>query len=125
MNSKTRNISRQAAFLKAFTFVEVLITLAVLGISLLALSRLQLININMHNHAQLSSHATFIANEKLFELTSTNQLQRTQQSGIEERLGTKFHWTTRIEDASMPEFREFGIERIKSVTAQVEYDQGD
>ena len=52
---------------RAFTFVEVVVALTIVSISLLALLRLHLISIRAVSKAQVKTQAVFLANEKIAE----------------------------------------------------------
>ena len=60
-------ILRENLQTKAFTFIEVIVALTVVSISLLALLRLHLISIRMTETAEITSQAVFLADQKLAE----------------------------------------------------------
>ena len=80
----------------AFTFVEVMLALAVVSVSLMALLRLHLISAHMVDKAQIMTQAVFLADEKIAETLAAEFPKEGIRSGAVEKNGLKLNWKTRV-----------------------------
>ena len=84
---------------RGFTFVEVLIALAVASIGLLGLLRLHLLSTATADAAQATTEAVFVAQAQIAEVLARGFPTQGTTSGAVERNGQTFTWTTDIRDA--------------------------
>ena len=109
---------------KAFTFVEVLVALAIVSISLLALLRLHLISIRMTEAAQIAAQATFLADEKIAEIMAAGHPKERADSGTVQKSGLTLNWQTEVTDLQLPQLDEAGITGLRKVFVDVSWEQG-
>ncbi|MBN1361750.1 MAG: type II secretion system protein [Sedimentisphaerales bacterium] len=109
---------------KAFTFIEVLVALAVAAIGLLSLLRLHLSSMATADVAQAQTQAVFLAQEKLAELSAPDYPQRGTDSGVVERNGLRLAWTTEITDAHSRATGGWPLRGLRQVRCTVAWQQG-
>ncbi len=109
---------------KAFTFVEVIVALTVVSISLLALFRLHLISIRMTETAEITSQAVFLAGQKLAEKLALGYPKEETDSGVVEKNGVPLHWQTEVTDLQSPQLDEANITGLRRVLVDVSWKQG-
>jgi prepilin-type N-terminal cleavage/methylation domain-containing protein len=109
---------------KAFTFIEVIVALTVVSISLLALFRLHLISIRMTETAEITSQAVFLAGQKIAEKLALGYPKEETDSGIVERNGLSLHWQTEVTDLQSPQLDEADITGLRRVLVDVNWKQG-
>jgi type II secretion system protein I len=85
---------------RGFTFVEVLIALAVTSIGLLGLLRLHLLSTATADAAQATTGAVFVAQAQIAEVLAQGFPAQGTTSGAVERNGQTFTWTTEIRNAA-------------------------
>ena len=108
----------------AFTFVEVLIALAIVSISLLALLRLHLTNASMIDHARIMSQAVFLADEKIAETLAAGFPEEGSRSGVVERNGLTMRWKTRVESAPPIPSDAEDVAGLRKVLVDVSWNRG-
>jgi len=108
----------------AFTFIEVLIALVIVSISLLALIRLHLISINMTETAEIKSQAVFLANEKIAETLALGYPEEGTKSGTVEMNALDLHWQTEITDIKPQQLNELDIVGLRRILVDVSWEQG-
>lgn len=86
----------QYRFLTGFTFIEVMVALAIVSISLLVLLKLHLMSIKMLDKADLTCQAVFLAEEKLAETLANGFPKEGTDSGELEKNGVLFNWRTEV-----------------------------
>jgi type II secretion system protein I len=109
---------------KAFTFVEVIIALAIVSISLLALIRLHIISIKMADTAEITSQAVLLADGKIAETLSLGYPKKENKSGIVETNGVALHWKTEVTDLQSPQFNQADISGLREILVDVSWQQG-
>jgi type II secretion system protein I len=109
---------------KAFTFIEVLVALAIVSISLLALLRLHLISIKMNETAEITSQVVFLANEKMAEKLAVGYPDDESDSGTVETNGLPLDWQTEITDLRIPLLDQANITGLRKVLVEVSWKQG-
>ncbi len=87
---------------RGFTFVEVLIALAIASIGLLGLLRLHLLSTATADAAQATTEAVFVAQTQIAEALAREFPKQGTTSGTIERNGQTFTWTTEIRDVARP-----------------------
>jgi type II secretion system protein I len=108
----------------AFTFIEVLIALVIVSISLLALIRLHLISINMTETAQIKSQAVLLANEKIAETLALGYPEEGTKSGTVEMNALGLHWQTQVTDIKPQQLDELDIVGLRRILVDVSWEQG-
>jgi type II secretion system protein I len=109
---------------KAFTFIEVIVALTIVSISLLALLRLHLISIRMTETAEITSQAVFLAGEKIAEKLAMGYPEEESDSGTVEKNGLPLHWQTEITDLQLPLLDQANITGLRKVLVDVSWKQG-
>ena len=109
---------------RAFTFVEVIVALAVVSISLLALLKLNLLSINIADRAQLTSRAVFLAEQKIAEALAKGYPPRGAESGTEQNAGVTLNWHVDIADAALPQLRLSNVRDLRKITVEVGWKSG-
>lgn len=108
----------------AFTFIEVLIALVIVSISLLALIRLHLISINMTETAEIKSQAVLLANEKIAETLALGYPEEGTKSGTVEMNALGLHWQTQVTDIEAHQLGELDIEGLRRILVDISWEQG-
>jgi hypothetical protein len=111
-------------FLTAFSFVEVLIALAVVSIFLLALLKLHLISVKMTDVAEVTSKAVLLANEKIAENLAAGFPKQGTDSGSIEYSALKLNWRTEVTDLHLPPLDRAGIKGLRKVLVDVSWPYG-
>jgi len=109
---------------KAFTFIEVIIALTIVSISMLALLRLHLISIRMIETAEITSQAIFLADEKIAETLAAGYPKVESNCGTVERNGLTLNWQTQVIDVGLPQLSRVDITGLRSVLVDVSCKQG-
>lgn len=112
------------AHIKGFTFVEVMVALAIVSISLLTLLRLHLISIRMVDSAQVTSQAVFLAEQKIAETLADGYPKETSNCGTVEQNGALFSWRIEVTDLNRPLLDEADITGLRKIWVDVSYKQG-
>lgn len=107
-----------------FTFIEVMVALAIVSISMLALLRLHLISIRMADNAQKMSQAVFLAEQKIAETLTEGYPKEGSNCGSVEQNGALFNWRTNITDIYAPQLGEAGITGLREILVDVSWKQG-
>ena len=110
--------------MRAFTFVEVVVALAIVSISLLALLRLHLISISMVDKAQITSQAVLLANEKIAETVAAGYPKEGTNSGTMEQNGLTLNWQTEVTDLRLPQLDEVHITGLRKILVDITWKQG-
>ena len=109
----------------AFTFLEVLIALAVAAIAVLGLLRLHLISITTAEAGQATSQAVFLAQEKIAEAVAPGYPRQGTHSGAVERNGLNFAWQTNITNVSSQDVRGLALKNLRRIETRVTWQQGN
>ncbi len=108
----------------AFTFIEVLIALVIVSISLLALIRLHLISIRMIETAEITSQAVLLANEKIAETLALGYPEEGTNSGTVQKNALGLHWQTEVTDIKPHQLGELDIEGLRRILVDISWEQG-
>ena len=108
----------------AFTFVEVLIALAIVSISLLALLRLSILSVRLVENAQTISQAVFLADEKIAETLATGFPEEGVRSGVVEKNGLTMKWETRIENLQSTQSDAGNVAGLRNILVDISWKQG-
>ncbi len=111
--------------IRAFTFVEVMIALIIVSISLMALLRLHLISAHMVDKAQIMTQAVFLADEKIAEMLAADLPEEGIRSGAVEKDGLKLNWRTRVEDLQSFQLDTGKIDGLWRVLVDISWKQGN
>ena len=108
----------------AFTFIEVLIALVIVSISLLGLIRLHLISINMTDAAQIKSQAILLANEKIAETLAADYPEEGTNFGTVNKNNLTLSWQTQVTDLQLPQSDGVNIAGLRKILVDVSWKQG-
>jgi len=120
-NGRT-NIGRER--IRAFTFVEVVVALAIVSISLLTLLRLHIISISMVDKAQITTQAVLLANEKIAETVAAGYPETGTNSGSMEKNGLTLNWQTEVTDLRLPQLDKVNIDGLRKILVDITWKQG-
>jgi type II secretion system protein I len=108
----------------AFTLIEVLTALAIAAIGLLGLARLHLMGLNTARAVQTRTAAIFLAQEKITDACAGGYPRLGTQSGVDERDGTQFEWTTSIEETHPQLTAGRNVQGLREVRTTISWPQG-
>ncbi|UCG48282.1 MAG: prepilin-type N-terminal cleavage/methylation domain-containing protein [Phycisphaerales bacterium] len=108
----------------AFTFVEVMIALAVASISVLALMRLHLISIRAADTSRIQARAVLLAREKIAEKLALGHPAVCTESGTVHENNLPMHWRTSVTDVQSPPLTAGGIAGLRRILVDVTWRQG-
>ena len=120
--SKRTNVMKSRT--AAFTFVEVIIALAIVSISLLALLGLQMTSIRMVRTAEISSRGVLLADEKVAETLAYGYPEQGSNSGTAEINGTALHWQSEVTDMVLGQSNGPDITGLRKIVVNVNWRQG-
>ncbi len=111
---------------KGFTLIEVLVALAITAISLVALLRLLVTNINTMDTASCLSRASLIGNTKLAEIVSGGYPKNGTESGRikYEDNNLVFNWQINITDEKPEKLEKINLHGLRKVSVRVMWNQG-
>jgi len=110
---------------RAFTFVEVIVALAIVSISMLTLLKLHLISVRMTETAETTFQAVFLANEKIAEMLALGCPEEGTYSGTVEKNSLKLNWQTEVTDLQLPQLQQAGITGLRKVLVDVNWKRAD
>lgn len=108
---------------KAFTFLEVLIALAIASIALLGLLRLHLLSLATADAAQAMNQAVFVAQTRIAEASAAGFPREGTTSGTIERNGQQFTWKTEVRDVARPGNGRLILDGLREVSTTVTWKQ--
>ena len=123
-NNENKRAATGGEHKSAFTFIEVLIALVIVSISLLALIRLHLISINMTEAAEIKSQAVLLANEKIAETLALGYPEEGTKSGTVEMNALGLHWQTEVTDIKLHQLNELDIVGLRRILVDISWEQG-
>ncbi len=109
---------------RAFTFIEVLVALVIVSISLLALIRLHIISISMTDTAEITSQAVFLANEKIAETLAAGFPEEGTNSGTVQKNALALHWQTEVTNVEPPQLGGMDFSGLRRILVDVNWKQG-
>lgn len=121
---KNRRMFIREASVEAFTFVEVIMALTIVSISLLGLIRLHIININMTETAEITSRAVLLAEEKIAEILAASYPKQGTNQGTVQKNAFRFNWQTEVTDLQLPQLNQADICGLRTVSVDVSWKQG-
>jgi type II secretion system protein I len=124
MDRKSRPSAMKMTQSRAFTFVEVIVALAIVSISLLGLIRLHLLSIRMVEAAEITSHAVLLAEEKIAETLALGYPKEGTNSGTVEKNALCLHWRTEVTDLQSHQLAEADITALRKICVDVNWKQG-
>jgi general secretion pathway protein I len=98
---------------RGFTFVEVMVALAVVSIALLGLLQLHVLTLRTAASAQAKAQAVLLAQAKMAEISGGNQPGRVGQSGRAEVNGLTYAWRTEMTSAVAAKLHLRGLKRLR------------
>lgn len=108
----------------AFTFVEVIIALTIVAVSLLGLIRLHIISINMAEVAETTSQAVLLAEEKIAETMAEGFPKQGSNCGTVQKNALCFDWQTEVADLRAPKLDQADISELRKISVDVSWKQG-
>ena len=121
---KNRHAKIRGTRKNAFTFIEVLVALVIVAISLVALIRLHLISIRMTETAEITSKAVFLANDKIAEVLALGYPEEGTNSGSVEENTLCLHWRTEVTDIEPSRLGEMDTPGLRRIYVDVSWEQG-
>ena len=115
---------RCATTRSAFTFIEVLVALAIAAIALLGLLRLHLLSIASAQTAQATTEAVLLAQGKIAEASAGGFPEQGAQSGTTEQNGYHFTWQLEISEARPLEMHDLPLKGLRQIQASVSWQHG-
>ena len=109
----------------AFTLIEVLVALVIVGISLVGLIRLNLISIRMTEEAEISSQAVLLANEKIAEELTRGYPEEGTKAGIVEKNALCLNWRTEVTNIGPVHPKASDMTGLRRIYVDVSWEQGD
>jgi type II secretion system protein I len=114
----------RCGFLTGFTFIEVVVALAIVSISLVGLIKLHLISIAMAESAEVTSQAVFLAEQKIAETLALGYPEEGTRSGTVEKNALSLHWRTEVTNLQSPDLAEAEITGLRRINVDVGWKQG-
>jgi len=121
---KNRHAAIRGTRKSAFTFIEVLVALVIVSISLLALIRLHIISISMTDTAEITSQAVFLGNEKIAETVAAGFPEEGTNSGTVQKNALALHWQTEVTDLLPSQLDGMNIAGLRRIFVDVSWKQG-
>ena len=109
---------------RGFTFIEVVMALAIVSIALVALLRLHLVSIRMADTSNVRSQALMLAREKIEEQLAIGFPQTSTNTGIEHINSLELKWRTEVTDAELPAINGIRINDLRKISVNVRWSQG-
>ena len=122
---KNLNVSINATTHRSgFTFIEVIMALAIVSIALVALLQLHLVSIRMADTSRIRSQAILLAREKIDEKLAAGFPQPSTNSGTEYINSLDLKWTTEVTQADPPNINGIRINDLRKISVNVRWNQG-
>ena len=110
-------------WVKGFTFVEVIIALVIVSISMLTLLKLHLKSIKTIDSADITYKAAQLANEKIAEVIAGGHPKPGNKTGTVQIDGRGLKWQRKIIDAYTNEFKRADINGLYEILVDVSWKQ--
>ncbi len=124
MHRKNGHTATKKVTARAFTFVEVIVALAVVSISLLALLRLHMISVTMADAAETTSQGIFLAEGKISEVLALGYPEVGTNSGSAEKNNLRFYWQSEVADLGLQQVDEADITGLRKISVDVSWKEG-
>jgi len=108
---------------RGFTFIEVLVALAVVSIALLTLLRFHLLTIRMADQARVTSQAIFLAEQKIAETLAPGYPKPGTNSGTVADNGVALDWQVEVTDLRLPELPVADSDGLRKILVDVSWKQ--
>lgn len=108
----------------AFTFVEVIVALAIASIALLTLLKLHLLSIRLVDRAQITTQAVLLANEKIAETLAGGYPDEGRTSGTVEKNGLTLKWQAQVADQQLAQLGQSHVTGLRKVVVDVNWKRG-
>ena len=118
------SIEHKALRPRGFSFVEVVIALAIVSISLLALIRLHLGSIRLAETARMTSRAVFLADQKIAEMLALGYPKEGANCGTAEEDAVCLHWQTEVTSLQLPQLEQADVTGLREISVDVSWEQG-
>jgi len=115
---------RRTTTRSAFTFIEVLVALAIAATALLGLLRLHLLSMAAADAAQATTEAVFLAQEKMAEASARGYPEQGTDSGTTEQNGHRFAWRIEVTDTSVQNVRDLTLRGLRQIRTFVTWQHG-
>jgi len=122
-NSVSGTFSTKSSY-GGFTFIEILVALAIVSISMLALLRLNILSINLADIAEKTTQAVMLANEKIEEIKAGDVIKPQSISGTSKRDNITLYWRSRVEQISALPISGTEVTGLKKISVDVSWKQG-
>ena len=124
MKCKSPNLYAKNHTAGGFTFIEVIIALAIASIALLALIRLHLISARAVESARMLSQAAMLADQKMAEVLSTGYPERSGRTGVVETGTGQLHWATNVVEVKPRQLNGAEVGDLRKVSVQIDWSGG-
>jgi len=109
---------------QGFSFIEVLVALGIVSISILALLRLDILSIGLADVAETTTQAVMLANEKIEEIKARDDIRPQSTSGTSKRNNLTFHWHSRVENLTALPISRADITGLQKISVDVSWKEG-
>ena len=124
MNRRRKQEVRMWIRSGAFTFVEVMVALAIVSISLVTLIGLHLVSIRLVQTAEVTSEAVFLAQEKIAELLAQGYPAEGSDCGTVEKGPLCLYWQSEVSPLQLPELERAGVTGLRKISVDIGWKQG-
>jgi len=107
----------------AFTFIEVIIALVIVSVSLLGLLELHMKSIRTIERADAACQAVLLANEKIEEILADGYPQNGGDGGTVERNAMTFYWRSDVGDVQLPQLNWTNLGGLRKIVVDVGWKQ--
>lgn len=107
-----------------FTFIEVVVALAIVSISLLALIKLHLVSIRLAETARITSNAVFLADQKIAETLALGYPKEGADCGTVENNAVCLHWQTEVTPLQLSQLAQAGVTGLREISVDVSWEHG-
>ena len=120
------NLKNTDALVKSsgFTLIEAMVALVIVSISLLALLKLQVVNIGLVETSEILSQAVLLAEEKMSETVASGYPDVGVATGIVENNAAVLQWRTQVSDVSSAELGSVYIDGLRKISVEVTWKAG-
>ncbi len=109
---------------RAFTLMETLVALSIVGIALLGFLQLQLISMATADKVEILSRAMLLAQSRIAEVEAARDGEAGVLCGTDNTYGSALHWQTEIQDKDVPGLGLPHGDSLQEVVVRVWWDQG-
>jgi prepilin-type N-terminal cleavage/methylation domain-containing protein len=106
----------------AFTFVEIMVALAIVSISLLALIRLHLVSIRLVEASKINTRAVLLAQEKIAEILAVGFPNEGASSGTIEDNALRLHWQANVTPLQLSQLKQASVTGLRKVSVDVSWE---